>query len=111
VHWLFAPRYADKLIKDVGKSFTRKLLKMSKGSACLRVVRTHMNSSAVLAISAFTFDSLERLYDIFLGKDRGKYLYYSEKIKAYLTWFCKKTALSSISFAATSIGNYLLSPL
>ena len=93
--------YVDKLVKDVGKSLTRKLARMSKEAACFKIVKSHMFSSAIAAFSFFVFDSLDKCYELYYS---GQYLYISEKVKVYLKWLVKKMALSGVAFAATSLG-------
>ncbi len=122
VRKLFAPRFADKLVKDAGKSLTRKLLRMTRATACGKIMKTYMFSTAISSLSFLLYDALERLYILRTSTDsklmwdaKGRPKTFLTRTREYLNWLCRKIILSGITLAGGGIGyglmGYLNHPL
>jgi hypothetical protein len=112
-YYEFPAKIADKLTKDVNKSFLRKLQKMNRWSASKRIFYTSLYGIFFTYSSTLTIDVAIALGNYFIKLFSGKRSLREipNDVLQGTVWLSKKVVLSSISCAGfatgVSIGGYL----
>lgn len=94
-----SPQLADKLCKDIPKSFSRKLARFNRIYACGKVVSTSVLGNLLFATSSFLYDVLEEIYHMIFDAKRKK-----SSIKELLVFIVKKMSCYSIQTIAGALG-------
>lgn len=96
----FSPKFVDHLCKDVTKSAIRKINRMGRLGASVRMLKTAFVGNILNYLSSLTYDVLQSSVNFLRSKDKRKKV----DVRAAAKWVYKRCLYYSVLLASSTVG-------